>query len=258
MLRGLVTAVRTLSILPIPGRDADDMAASLPWFPVVGGLLGLFLFGLCLGAKLAGLAAWPEGVAFGVVVMGALLTRGLHLDGLADWADGFASMTDREQTLRIMKDSRIGTFGVLVLIAVLAAKWTAIIKLFNHGTAIWLIAAFIVSRTIQVELAASLPYARPGGGTASSFVQGARARHRFGAWIIATVCLFAVGPFGPLTLAIGLLSAGILRIWFKRRLEGVTGDLLGASSELVETLLLLLGAALGTRLLSYTGWESIL
>ncbi len=246
MLRGLVTAVRTLSIMPIPGRDADNMASSLPWFPIVGGILGVLLYGFCLLAELVGLntglTVWPEGVAFLVVAMGAILTRGIHLDGLADWADGFASITKKERTLEIMKDSRVGTFGVLALIAVFFAKWIAVTRMVGNGSTLWLIAAYVVSRTIQVELAYSLPYARASGGTGASFVNGALLRHRLGAWLIAVALLAAIGPYGPVALVPGIAAALVLWYWFRRRLGGVTGDLLGASSEIVETLLLLLVA----------------
>ena len=87
MWRGLVTAIRTLTILPIPGRDAESVAAALYWFPLVGLLVGLLQWGLgeCIGTIAA--KGWPAGAAAVVLVGGAVLTRGLHLDGLADWAD---------------------------------------------------------------------------------------------------------------------------------------------------------------------------
>ncbi len=215
------------------------MASSLPWFPIVGGVLGLCLFGICQLAEVVGLAVWPELVGLDVVVMGAVLTRGLHLDGLADWADGFASMTDKEQTLAIMKDPRLGTFGVLALVGVLLAKWIAVVRLVTLDSTVWIIAAYVVARVIQVELAYSLPYARINGGTGASFVGGAQRRHRLLAWLLGLAILAGLGPYGLLALVPGLVVVLILGYWFKRRLGGVTGDLLGASSELGETVVLL-------------------
>ena len=92
MLRGLVTAVRTLTILPIPGRDAERLTASLPWFPFVGALLGGAVYGLGLLVGLAAGGSWPTGSAVVMVAAGAWLTRGLHLDGLADCADAFSNL----------------------------------------------------------------------------------------------------------------------------------------------------------------------
>ncbi|MCP4675299.1 MAG: adenosylcobinamide-GDP ribazoletransferase [Deltaproteobacteria bacterium] len=257
MLRGFVSAVRTLSLLPVPGKDADNMTSSLPWFPVVGALLGTVLFGLWFLLDAAGLSSWPEGEAFVLVVASVVLTRGLHLDGLADWADGFFSMTGKERTLEIMKDSRIGTFGVLSLIIVIGLKWVAIVRLIDSNLVLWIIAAYVISRTIQVELAVSLPYARAKGGTGAPFVNGAHGWHRVVGWILAATLLAALGPYVPCILIPGYIATKILGYLFKRRLGGVTGDLLGASSEMVETLFLALFASLGTHLSVFTGWESV-
>ncbi len=257
MFRGFVSAVRTLTLLPVPGKDADHMTSSLPWFPVVGALLGAILFGLWFLLDAVGLSTWPEGEAFALVAASIVLTRGLHLDGLADWADGFFSMTGKERTLEIMKDSRVGTFGVLALIMVLGLKWVAVVHLIESNLVLWVIAACVVSRTAQVELAASLPYARAEGGTGAPFVNGASGWHRVVGWLLSAALLAAIGPYAPCILIPGFLATKILGYLFKRRLGGVTGDLLGASSEMVETLFLALFASIGTHLSVYTGWESV-
>ena len=258
MLQGLATAFRTLTILPVPGKGARDAASSLPWFPVVGAALGGLLYAMTLPFQAIGGASWPEGVALLVVVAEGILTRGLHLDGLADWADGFASMTDRTETLRIMKDPRVGTFAVLALIAVLGAKWIALTRMVEGDSALWVFGALVVSRTIQVELAVSLPYARD-DGTAASIVRGAATRHRVGAWLLAALVLVVVlGPTGPAAFLLGLAIARSLGCWFRRRVGGVTGDLLGAGSEIVETAILVACAALGSRLVDLTGWSWVL
>ncbi|MDD5309554.1 MAG: adenosylcobinamide-GDP ribazoletransferase [Deltaproteobacteria bacterium] len=259
MLGGLVTAIRTLTILPVPGPEAEEPASALAWFPVVGGALGFVLYGLCLLADRVGLGSWPEGTAFVVVFAGSFLTRALHLDGLADSADGFAAMKDREQTLRIMKDPRVGTFGVLALVAVLSAKWIAVTRLVETGTALWLVAACVVSRAVQVELAVTLPYSRAEGGTAARFVTGARPVHRLAAWSTALLLLAAVtGPLGLASLVAGFAAAKVLGRWFTRRVGGVTGDLLGASSEIIETALLFAFATAGNLLSPLAGWSTIL
>jgi adenosylcobinamide-GDP ribazoletransferase len=258
MLRGFSTAVRTLSLIPMPGRDARELASALPWFPLVGALLGAALLGVLRGLDALGLRSWPEGEAGLLVLASTALTRGLHLDGLADWADGLFSMSSKERTLEIMKDSRVGAFGVLALLLGLGLKWVSTARLIGSGAATWIIPAFIVSRTVQADLAVALPYARESGGTAAPFVNGARPRHRVGAWALSATLLLAAGPWALGAALVGCAAAIGLGLLYKRRLGGITGDLLGAAGEMTETLLLVLFAALGPRLLGCPGWEEVL
>ena len=253
---GFVTAMRTLSILPVRGSEAENMSAALPWFPVVGIILGLIVYAVSylVGAAFGG--RWPECMAIVAVGLGAYVTRGFHLDGLSDWADGFGSIGDREKILAIMKDSRIGVFGALALIVILLAKWVAITRLFRLDAGLWIIPAYIISRTMMTELAVRLPYARPGGGTAASFVSDGKLIHRLAALGIAALSLAVIfGPFGLVALGVGW----IICTWFghscRRRLGGITGDLLGAANEIVETVVLLLCAGFADRLASLSGWH---
>ena len=249
MFNGLVSAIRTLSILPVPGRDAEKMSRSLPWFPLVGGLLGGILFGLGYSLSLIP-SVWP-GFSAGILLSASvILTRGLHLDGLADWADGFFGARDPKRVLSIMKDSSVGTFGILALILVMLLKWVALSRLINLGGMVFLLSAYVVSRTVQVALAVCLPYARSEGGTASPFVEGAKSVHLVWAFILSLLLVMGFnGVAGGILLLAGLILCALLGWWFFRRLNGVTGDLLGAASEMIETSLLLF-AALFTQFLS--------
>jgi len=238
---GLVTAVRTLSILPLPGRDAQSMASALPWFPLVGCVLGFMAYGCAMLASCLTGSTWPELAAFTALGAGIILTRGLHLDGLSDWADGFGSIADRERTLDIMKDPRVGVFGALALIVVLLGKWLAITRLFTHGGGTWLAGAFTVSRSVVVLLAVWLPYARPQGGTAAPFVSAARPVHFVAAILVSSGLLLALGGWKVLLLlGAGMLAGSLFGISCRRRLGGVTGDLLGAACEMVELAMLVL------------------
>jgi adenosylcobinamide-GDP ribazoletransferase len=238
-LGGLVTAIRTLTWLPVPGRDAESFASSLPWLPVVGLLLGAALHGLCL---LFG-AGWPEGAALAVVAGGTLLTRGIHLDGLADSADGLFGGRTRERILEIMKDSRMGAFGGIALVLVLLAKFVFVTRLAACGATFWLVPALVASRTAQAVLAASFPYARS-EGTAAPFVAGARPAHALLAILIGMATVACAGSFETRWLAafaLGLAVAALIGRAVCRRLGGITGDVLGATSELTETAVLLYG-----------------
>jgi len=242
----LVTALRTLTILPVPGDDAERPADSLVWFAATGALIGSILWGVhaLLSALLPG--ADPRILAVAVVIGGALLTRGLHLDGLADWADAYWGGWTPERRLEIMKDSSLGTFGTVALVLLLLAKWAALCTLLESAEPVWIILACVISRSIQVDLAASHDYARPEGGTGAAFIKEASSNHQWIALTTALVFVLALGTFSLRHLAIALAAWGAGRLFgasCRKHFGGVTGDLLGAGSELGETLVLLLAAA---------------
>jgi adenosylcobinamide-GDP ribazoletransferase len=234
------------------------MSDALPWFPLVGCVLGAILYGLARAGSLL-LGDWPEGLAALVLAGSVLLTRGFHLDGLADWADGFGGGRDRAQTLAIMKDSKVGVFGMVALILVLLTKWVAFARLVDVGSLHWIVSACIVSRTTMVQLAVRLPYCRPEGGTARPFVNEARFCHLAWALLLSLLLLLLIsGPAGVVVLIGGLIGCRFLRLWFHRRIGGVTGDLLGASSEIIETGLLFTCATTGQWLAEFTSWRTLL
>ncbi|MBL7077278.1 MAG: adenosylcobinamide-GDP ribazoletransferase [Kiritimatiellae bacterium] len=250
-LGGLVTAVRTLTILPIPGRDATSPASSLGWFPVVGLLLGSIVT-FTLGAVAVLPVRLPSGiVALFVLAISTLLTRGFHLDGLADWADGWWGGYDRERILAIMKDSHIGTFGVVALIFAILGKLICYAHLWSHGNHEWIALSFVLARMGMVDLAVAHPYARPGAGTAARFVGEARSLH----WLLAaalTAAALLLWPGLPLqhaamSILLALLVARLFGLRCRTRIGGVTGDILGAGGELIELATLLLGVLLHTR-----------
>ena len=253
---GLVTAFRTLTVLPIPGPEAPQPASALPYFPIVGGVLGLLLWLVGLTNCLIAGGGWPAGVAAFMVLADAALTRAIHLDGLADCVDALGGGWDRQRRLEIMKDSQLGVFGVVALMLVLLCKWLAFSRLVAGGSTSWVVLIFVISRTMQVDLMVRLPYARSEAGTASLFVTGAKTWHRYAALSISLA--LGIGFYGLLSLGALAVARG-LTWWFgslcHRRLGGVTGDLLGADNELVETTLLMLVAASDPWIVTHTGWS---
>jgi adenosylcobinamide-GDP ribazoletransferase len=235
-MSGLTTAIQTLSILPIHGKGCEDFAKSLPWFPLVGLLLGLILAGIagCCSAVPA------EAAAVLLLLAGVLLTRGFHMDGLADCADGFGGGYTRERVLEIMKDSSTGAFGAIAIALSLLIKWVALTHLVETGNIAVIIVAYVVSRALQVEQMVRLPYARA-TGTAASFVEGAIPAHRLIALITAGIVTFLLaGLTGLSYLALAWLTAFLFGLYCRKRVGGITGDLVGATSELTETLILFL------------------
>ena len=243
--KAFVTAVRTITILPIRGSEAASPTASLSWFPAVGLLLGVIMWGVL--TILQHFTAWSNGLAVIALGLSIVLTRGLHLDGLADWADGFWGGWKRERILAIMKDSSLGTFGTVALILLLLAKWCSLAMLIEHGNLHWIILAMIISRAMQVDLAVMQPYARNEDGTGAAFIRNAsRSEWEPAAWTtLAGVLLFSAGTWQPILAFFAALA--ICRAfgkWSQHKIGGVTGDILGATSELTETAVLIIGAAL--------------
>lgn len=239
--------MRTLTAIPVPGRDAEKMSSALMWFPVVGLLLGLAVCGTIMLPGLAAGRTWPEGSAVLAIIAGILLTRGIHLDGLADWADGFWGSRDREKILAIMKDPHIGSFGTVAVVCVVLAKWVFLACLIAAGSLEWVIAAYAVSRTMPVVLLVAEPYARAGGGTAAPFAQGAGQKHLAVAMLQTLVfvpLLCGMQWMWPATLLAGWGFTRLFGMWCRKRIGGITGDVLGACSEIVETAIFATGAML--------------
>ena len=234
--RALGTAIRTLTILPCPGREAASLASALPWFPCVGLLIGAGL--VFIGWVIGGLVDWPLGAAAVAVAWMAWVTGGLHLDGLADTVDGLAGGRTRERALEIMKDSRVGALGAIALAVVLLLKVIAVARLVELQTWRWLPVPVILARLAQVQLSVALPYARAEGGTASAFVRESGLGAYAVAAISAMVLCALLADFAG--IAAWLAATGVAVVigaGMRRRLGGVTGDVLGYASEMTEALL---------------------
>jgi adenosylcobinamide-GDP ribazoletransferase len=253
-MKGFGTALRTLTVIPWPGAESEDLSESLPWFAIVGLFLGLVLYATSILWRLVPFGSWPAGIALIMVGVEIWLTRGLHLDGLADWADSLGGIKEREKRLAIMKDHWTGAFGVMALVLALAAKWIAFERLFASGAVIWVLPILTLSRGMMVELIVTLPYARKGEGMARAFVEGASTKDR---WVSHFVCLGLCSFYGPFGLAALVMAWVIQRLFASlclRRFGGITGDLLGTVNEMVEISLLILCAFTGECIMSYTGW----
>jgi adenosylcobinamide-GDP ribazoletransferase len=244
-MRGLTSAIRTLTRLPAPGGEAASLGEATPWFPIVGFLLGVEMWLASAIWTWATGGSWPEGAALAIVAGGLWVTRGLHLDGLADMADGFGGGTDRESALRIMKDPRKGSFGVMAIALAVLAKWAALTHLIGRDGVAWVPVAMTVSRFVMADLVAAFPYARREGGMAAPFFEGA-SRDRTRLALAGAVVAIAVVPLPGwarlLALAMGWVGARAFGRYCRRRVGGLTGDLLGAACELTETGILVGGA----------------
>ncbi|BEL09156.1 adenosylcobinamide-GDP ribazoletransferase [Actinoplanes sichuanensis] len=240
MLDGVRLAVTTLTVLPLrAGRvDRSTAAVAMSVAPVVGALLGLVLAGLHAGLRAAGS---PELVAAGLtVVAGALLTRGLHLDGLADTVDALGSYRSGPAALEIMKKPDIGPFGVVALGATVFVQAAAV-----AAAGPWAIVTAWAAGRLAVSAACrrGVPSARPdglGAMVASTVPSGVVAA---GAAFVCAIGVAAVPgrPWqGPAAVVVSLFAVVLLLRHAVRRFGGITGDVLGACVELAVTLTLVL------------------
>jgi len=237
-------ALQFLTLFPWPKRmvrSADEVGRSTIFFPVIGLLLGLILV---LVNLLLEPFARPGLSSVALVAILALLTRGLHLDGLGDTFDGLGAGGDRDRMLRVMDDSHTGAFGVTAIVLLLFFKIHAIESLDNER---WraLLAAPILGRWAMVLLGYRSQAAKPGLG--STLIDHLEKKHIVFATLITLLLVAAIlhgaGMAMMIWVAIFVLAS---KNYFHRRLGGVTGDAFGAVGELSETSVLVI-LALGTR-----------
>ena len=235
----ILAAFGLLTRLPLPPHRPRGGTAAWAW-PLVGIGIG----------GLAGLAGWVTqglgaGVAAAVVLATqALLTGAMHEDGLADTADGLWGGWTRERRLEIMKDSHIGSYGVLALLLVTLIRWSALTALIGAGAFLAAaVAAAALSRAPMAVLMALMPNARPTG------LSQAVGRPPFGTALVALVLALAVATLavGPVATLLAALLAALpctaLALVARARIGGQTGDVLGAAQQLAEAAVLAVLAA---------------
>ena len=241
----LPAAIGLLTRLPVPvDMDrAQARGAAAAWaYPLAGlvvALAQIVVAALCLWLGLT-----PAIAAAVVLLTAIVITGAMHEDGLADCADGFWGGWDRDRRLEIMKDSRIGAYGVIALILWLILRWSCLsVLLAGPGWAGALVAVAMVSRAGMVALMAALPHARPGGLSRS--VGRPTARTAGLAALLALVGSLASLGLGALGFAVLMAgAAGLCGLIARAKIGGQTGDVLGATQQVGEVVLLISLAAL--------------
>ncbi|GIL38702.1 adenosylcobinamide-GDP ribazoletransferase [Roseiterribacter gracilis] len=237
-------ALQFLTRLPLPPlRDfqPDAISRAAKYFPLVGHLVGAVSASVLLLAAQIWSGAVPALLAIGV---GMLLTGALHEDGLADTADGFGGGRTREQRLAIMKDSRIGTYGMLALGLGIALRVAALATMPPSLAALSLVVAHGAGRAIAVLAMATTEYAGAidAAKIAPSNVRIGEASFALAWGLLPLLLLSWPAPIFALLL---IASACGLLLWrAQRAIGGTTGDVLGAVEQLAEIAVLLAGASL--------------
>lgn len=253
---GLRLALTTLSVLPVRGpRNLDRRTAGRAMLlaPLVGLLLGLLAAALLAGVREVSRGDLLPAVL--AVAALAALTRGLHLDGLADTVDGLASYLPAEQARQVMKAPDVGALGMVAVVLTIAVQTAALQQAVHshHGTLALLLAVVVSRVAVTAACTPATPAAAPDG--LGALVAGTVRRGLpalLAAVVLAGACTLALlgGGRGALDVArvllaglAGLLAAGLLRRHAVRRLGGITGDVLGAIVE-VSTTVVLVGMSL--------------
>ncbi len=229
-------AVRFFTRLPVPGwvgHSVEALNRSARYFPAVGLLIG------GIGALVYGLAAllWSQPVAVLLSMAATLYATGaFHEDGLSDTVDGLGGGWEKARILEIMKDSRVGSYGVVALAMALLGKFTLLSSLDSALVPLALLAGHTFSRFCAVTLLASMDYARE---DASSKAKPLATHLSCGALLVSSI--FALLPLLGLpwqNALLGTLLAGLVTLWlarkFRRWLGGYTGDCLGAVQQVSE------------------------
>ncbi|WP_372739780.1 adenosylcobinamide-GDP ribazoletransferase [Neptunomonas sp.] len=223
-------AAQFLTQIPIHLKSAPDarlQGQSLLYYPLVGMLIGLAL--TVLAWMLNGQSDFIQAVL--VLILWVLLTGGLHLDGLADSADGWmGGLGDQQRTLVIMKDPCIGAIGSLTLILHLLLKWSALLTLLAANQLLAVLVAPLVARLAVILLLATTPYVRA-HGIASPMLENLPTQ---GVYLLSVSAAVLLAGLNPVWLGVVAVLFVLARRAMLLRIKGTTGDTAGALIELLE------------------------
>ncbi|MCL5264453.1 MAG: adenosylcobinamide-GDP ribazoletransferase [Chloroflexi bacterium] len=236
---GFFVALQFLTTIPSPFRRAlaaELNASAVDHFTLVGLLLGLIVAGL---DALLGVVFPPSLVGALVIVSLVLLTGALHLDGFMDTCDGIFNRSSPERRLEIMRDSRVGAFGVVGLASLFLVKYAALVSLPMQVQPAGLVLMATTSRLAISYAVVCFPYGRPFGlGTP---FQGGRRAFALGlnTLFVVTLAYFLFGLLGIGALLAVAVSVWLGALYIRTKIPGLTGDTYGALSEFSEVLVLL-------------------
>lgn len=230
----LATAFTFLTRFPLVARissgSAAELAASTRFFPVVGYAIG----------GLAATVYYYAGYAFSLPIAALICTISLpvftgcfHEDGLGDTADGLGGAFERARKLEIMRDSRIGTYGTVALIALFLMRWQLFMELPMKVVFVVLISAHVISRWASVFIGWMMPYVREGAPN-KPVAEGIGTRELLIATVFASLWMFAEWQLHAISMLMAMLICSFAAAFFRRQIGGVTGDTLGATTIVVE------------------------
>lgn len=242
-MNAFFSALQFITILPWGKNRPYDAVGMIPWFPLVGLVLG----GMLVVFDQLVLVLWtPDAAAALDVLFLIVVTGAFHLDGLGDTADGLFSHRSREKALEIMKDSRVGAMGLVAVVACLALKWVGLAHLSTSGwdRALMLLIIPAFARSSLLFGIRFLPYGREQGTGKDHFNEKLAVRAFRFVGIPAVISLL-LGFKGILIIGVFALTVYLLLSFYKRKMGCITGDMLGAMVEVTETVLFFIVSAQG-------------
>ncbi|MFA5373868.1 MAG: adenosylcobinamide-GDP ribazoletransferase [Candidatus Omnitrophota bacterium] len=249
MMKKILAALQFLTIFPIGTQTTDkkDLGPALIYFPVIGIFIGLILAATAVILQSLGFRELPLSIM--VILALTAITGGLHLDGLADTTDGLYGRKEKNDILGIMRDPHIGTIGVLAIVSALLLKIAFFYSLTDGLKIPALFLMCLLSRWTMVMLIYLFPYARE-EGKAKAFIDGVDLKI-FG--IATAITVISAGLIwrgkGLIAWIITAVIAFLIGKLIAKKIGGITGDVLGATNEIVEVICLFTMCVLGgTRL----------
>jgi len=232
-MKRFLIALQFLTILPFNNKvriGGEDFGRSLVYFPIVGLLLGLFLAGVAyISASLP-----PIVISVLILVAWTVITGGIHLDGFADTCDGFYGNRRKEDILKIMRDSRIGTMGAAGVALLLLFKFATLSSIRSEDLWKVLIMTAAFARWSQVFACFTSGYARD-EGKAKYFIAYAKKTDMFiGALFMLALNWFLMGIKGIILFALLVATVFLFIQYAKKKIGGMTGDTIGATNEIAE------------------------
>lgn len=244
-MSGFLIALQFLTTTPIKLKGAvtdRDLAGSMAYFPLVGLLVG---GALALFYNISNLVfSDPVTCAF-ILIVNAVITGGLHIDGFIDTFDGIAGGGDKNKVLEIMREGRPQAIGIAAAILLFLAKYSLLVSLPKGAVEVSLIAMTTLGRWSLVASSALFPYAREGEGLGGKFIGRLSRKEGFTATLFALLIVVFIFKFKALILIpiVAVLLVGF-NFYFYKKIGGITGDTLGALNEIAETLTLALAVVL--------------
>lgn len=238
MFKGFILTLQFLTRLPINIQvdiERDTQAKGTFFFPIIGLIVG----GIAAAVYYALYFFSPEVAAIGAVFALIAVTGGFHVDGLSDMADGFFSARSRERILEIMKDSRVGTFGVIAIVFDILFKYILLKSMPQSYGAVALLLSCGCARSGTATIFSIGKTARP-GGLGDIFTSNDTTKYAFSGILVFIIIGFFIGKFKFLVaIAAVILSALALMRYSYKVIGGLTGDIYGANNEISEAVGLL-------------------
>ena len=240
LFRGFFVALSFLTRIPVRHKHEPSIGLAAPWFPIVGVVVGALVGGVAWGVS--NLTTPLVGAAVGVLV-GVVVTGAFHEDGLADIADAFVGGWSTEDRLRILKDPLHGSYGVAAMCGSILLRVCALSAITPQQMFTAAIAAHCLARAGALALMLTTALARH-EGLGSDYVKNLRVSKAIVSLCLSVLVVIAITGVWSIAVVVATIAGAMtIRWWSKKKIGGITGDVLGAAEQVCETLILIVLSA---------------